>query len=206
LYLDVKPAFTVYDALRNLHRLDIALLESFVTPARSGLNLLAGTVEPQAAGGSAPEFAKLFDLLVNAYSHVVVDLSTRQDAVARTVAGLSDLVLLVAQTDVASLWSAGHLYQRFLEAETRERVRLILNRFRRMPGFRDSDAEIASGAKLLAKIPNNYALVAGAVDRGLPLVTENHSDVARAMADLATALVHPEENRSKTFSLFRRAV
>ena len=42
LHMNLKPLFTVSDAVRNLHRLDSSLLESFMTRHEGGLQLLAG--------------------------------------------------------------------------------------------------------------------------------------------------------------------
>ena len=63
-------------------------------------------VEPSTA-----EFARLFDMLVSHFRYVVVDTSTRLDATTRLVCNLSETVLLVAHTDVASLWSAARIQQ-----------------------------------------------------------------------------------------------
>ena len=49
LHMNLKPQFTVADAIRNLHRLDSSLLESFMTRHSGGLQLLAGA--NTAAGG-----------------------------------------------------------------------------------------------------------------------------------------------------------
>src|SRR5437899_4821109 len=45
LHLNLKPGFTVMDALRNLHRLDGTLLEGYMGRHERGLQLLAGTTE-----------------------------------------------------------------------------------------------------------------------------------------------------------------
>src|SRR5262249_32912844 len=111
LHLNLKPLFSIADAIRNLHRLDSSLLESFMTRHQNGLQLLAGTAAPLAVEPSTAEFARLFDMLVNHFRYVVVDASTRNDATARLVGNLSETVLLVAQTDVASLWSAARVQQ-----------------------------------------------------------------------------------------------
>src|SRR5437867_10241648 len=63
LHMNLKPLFTVMDAIRNLHRLDSSLLESFVTRHNSGLQLLAGPNMPVVAEPTTAEFARLFDLL-----------------------------------------------------------------------------------------------------------------------------------------------
>ena len=80
-------------------------------------------------------------MLVTHYRYVVVDISSRLDAACRLVSNLSECVLLVACTDVASLWSAARVQQYLGETGHRERVRLVLNRFRKVPGFSEADAE-----------------------------------------------------------------
>src|SRR5450432_1958777 len=46
LHMNLKPTFTIADALSNLHRMDSSLLESFTTRHSGGLQLLAGTNAP----------------------------------------------------------------------------------------------------------------------------------------------------------------
>jgi pilus assembly protein CpaE len=204
LHLNVKPLFTVSDALRNLHRLDSSLLESFMTRHADGLQLLAGANMPAPIEPSTAEFARLFDMMVNHFRYVVVDCSSRLDATTRLVCNLSEAVLLVGHTDVASLWSAARVLQYLGETGGRERVRLVLNRFRKIPGFTEADAEAAAGAKLLWKIPNNYFAVSTAIDRGNPLMQQNHTEIARSFAGLAAALTQNDlEVKRSTWSLFK---
>src|SRR5438105_8370221 len=198
LHLNLKPLFTVADAIRNLHRLDSSLLESFMTRHAEGLQLLAGTNAPAAIEPSTAEFARLFDMLVNHYRYVLVDASSRLDAATRLVCNLSETVLLVAHTDVASLWSAARVLQYLGETGGRERVRLLLNRFRKVPGFSEADAEAAAGAKLLWKIPNQYFAVSAAIDRGVPLMQQTHSEIARSFSGLASTLTQDDDNVKRT--------
>ena len=204
LHLNLKPLFTVTDAIRNLHRLDHSLLESFMTRHSDGLQLLAGTTTPAAVEPSTAEFARLFDMMVNHYRYVVVDTSSRLDGATRLVCNLSETVLLVGHADVASLWSAARVLQYLGETGGRERVRLLLNRFRKIPGFSESDAEAAAGAKLIWKIPNSYFAVSAAIDRGIPLMQQNHTEIARAFTGLAGVLTqNDEEVKRTTWSLFK---
>jgi pilus assembly protein CpaE len=204
LHLNVKPVFTVSDAIRNLHRLDSSLLESFMTRHADGLQLLAGATAPTAVEPSTAEFARLFDMLVSHYRYVVVDASGRLDGATRLVSNLSETVLLVAHTDVASLWSAARILQYLSETGGRERVRLVLNRFRKIPGFTESDAEAAAGAKLLWKVPNHYFAVSTAIDRGIPLMQQNHTEIARSFSGLASLLTQNDDETKRTaWSLFK---
>jgi pilus assembly protein CpaE len=204
LHMNLKPMFTVGDAIRNLHRLDHSLLESFMTRHEGGLQVLAGPNAPVLMEPSTSEFARLFDMLVGHYRYVVVDASTRMDPVTRLVSNLSQTVLLVAHADVASLWSAARIQQYLGEAGGRDRVQLLLNRFRKIPGFSETDAETAAGIKLLWKIPNQYFAVATAIDRGIPLMQQNHTEVARAFTGLAARLTENDADvRREARSLFR---
>ena len=204
LHLNVKPVFSVADATRNLHRMDASLLESFMTRHSGGLQLLAGASVPAAVDPSTAEFVRLFDMLVTHYRYVVVDNSTRFDAASRLIANVSETVLLVACTDVASLWSAARVQQYLGETGTRERVRLVLNRFRKVPGFSEADAEAAVGAKLLWRIPNQYFAVSSAIDRGTPLMEQSHTEIARCFAGLAQELTRNDVDvKRAAWSLFK---
>jgi len=204
LHMNLKPVFTVADAIRNLHRMDASLLESFMTRHSGGLQLLAGTNVPAAVDPSTAEFVRLFDMLVTHFRYVVVDASSRFDAVSRLIASLSETVLLVACSDVASLWSAARVQQYLGEAGSRDRVRLILNRFRKVPGFSEADAETAVGAKLLWRIPNQYFAVSAAIDRGTPVMDQRNSEMARCFAGLVQELTRNDTDVKRgAWSLFK---
>ena len=204
LHMNLKPAFNVADAMRNLYRMDASLLESFMTRHTGGLQLLAGTNVPAAFDPTTAEFVRLFDMLVSHFRYVVVDLSSRFDAASRLIASLSETVLLVACSDVASLWSAARVQQYLGEAGSRERVRLVLNRFRKVPGFSEADAEAAVGAKVVWRVPNQYFAVSSAIDRGTPVMDQRNSEIARCFAGLAQELTRNDAEVKRTaWSLFK---
>ena len=204
LHMNLKPLFTVADATRNLHRMDASLLESFMTRHSGGLQLLAGTNIPAAMDPSTAEFVRLFDMLVTHYRYVVVDSSSRFDAATRLIASLSENVLLVACSDVASLWSAARVQQYLGETGSRERVRLVLNRFRKVPGFSEADAEAAVGAKVIWRVPNQYFAISSAIDRGTPVMDQRTSEIARCFSGLAQELTRNDADvKRAAWSLFK---
>lgn len=204
LHMNLKPAFNVADATRNLHRMDSSLLESFMTRHSGGLQLLAGTNVPAAVDPTTAEFVRLFDMLVAHFRYVVVDASSRFDAASRLIASLSETVLLVACSDVASLWSAARVQQYLGESGSRDRVRLVLNRFRKVPGFSEADAETAVGAKVVWRVPNQYFAVSSAIDRGTPVMDQRNSEIARCFAGLAQELTRNDADVKRTaWSLFK---
>lgn len=204
LHMNLKPLFNVTDAIRNLHRLDSSLLESFMTRHSGGLQLLAGPNVPVPSEPSTSDFARLFDMLMGQFRYVVVDASTRIDPTSRLICTLSQSVLMVVNADVTSLWSAARVHEYLAETGDREKISLVLNRFRKIPGFSESDAEAAAGVKLLWKIPNQYFAVSTAIDRGVPVMAQNNTEIARAFAGLAARLTENDlDVKRKAWSLFK---
>jgi MinD-like ATPase involved in chromosome partitioning or flagellar assembly len=132
--------------------------------------------------------ARLFDLLVNHYRYVVVDASSRLDSTTHLLSDLSNAVLLVAQTDVVSLWSAGRIHAYLEEGGGRNRLRIVLSRYKKIPGFTDEDVENSTRCKVLWKIPNAFQAISPAIDHGTPVVLQENQEVSRSFRALAAAL------------------
>jgi pilus assembly protein CpaE len=204
LHLNLKPSFTISDAVSNLHRLDSSLLDSFMARHGNGLQVLAGSGTPTAIEPSASDFARLFDTLVGMFHYIVVDASSRLDSATRLASNLSEKTLLVAHADVATLWSAGRVAQYLGESGSRERFSLILNRYRKVAGFNESEAEAAIGAPVLWRIPNQYFAVSTAIDRGVPVMHQGNTEISRSITGLADYLTKDDLERKRTaWSLFK---
>jgi pilus assembly protein CpaE len=204
LHLNLKPAFTVSDAITNLHRLDSSLLDSFMARHDRGLQLLAGAANPTAIDPSAADFARLFDTMVGLFRYIVVDASSRLDSATRLVSNLSERILLIAHADVASLWSAGKVAQYLGESGSRDRFALVLNRYRKVAGFNEAETEAAIGAPVLWRIPNQYFAVSAAIDRGVPVMQQGTTEIARSIAGLAELLTKDDLDVKRTaWSLFK---
>jgi len=188
LHLNLRPQFGVLDALQSLHRMDVSLLEGLMTPTKEGLHLLAGPQQPYPTEPTPGELARLFDLLVNHYRFVVVDASSRLDPTTRLLSDLSNAVLVVAQTDVVSLWSVGRIHSFLEDGSDRDRLRVLLNRYKKIPGFTDEDVEHATNCKVLWKVPNAFHSVSPAIDHGTPIVLQENLEISRSYKALAAAL------------------
>jgi pilus assembly protein CpaE len=204
LHLNLKPNFTISDAVTNLHRLDSSLLDSFMARHEDGLQILAGSTVPGTIDPSTSDFARLFDTIVGRFQYVVVDISSRLDSAARLVSNLSEKILLIAHADVASLWSAGRVAQYLGESGTRDRFALVLNRYRKVAGFNEAETEVAIGAPVLWRIPNQYFAVASAIDRGVPLMQQGNTEIARSISGLAEYLTKDDlDVKRRAWSLFK---
>jgi pilus assembly protein CpaE len=194
LHLNLRPQFGVLDALQNLHRMDGSLLDGLMTPTREGLHLLAGPQQPYPTEPTPGELARLFDLLVSHYRFVIVDASSRLDAATRLLSDLSNAVLVVAQTDVVSLWSAGRIHTFLEEGTGRDRLRMVLNRYKKIPGFTEEDVEQVTHCKVLWKIPNAFQAVSPSIDHGTPVVLQDGPEISRSFRALAQTLADASSN------------
>lgn len=205
LHLNAKPTFTVADAIRNSQRLDDDLLDGYMTRCKGDLHLLAGLPEAFGEEIATEAIARIFDVLVTRYRYVIVDVSTRLDRTLRTVCDLSQTVLLVGLLDVPSLWSVAKVRSYLVDASACSQIGLVLNRFRKLPGFSETEIESATQTKIICRVPNHYAAVSSAIDRGVPLIEQNHSELARTFVNLAQLLIEgeaKEERKTRMGSLF----
>ena len=194
LHLNLRPQFGVLDALQNLHRMDGSLLDGLMTPTKEGLHLLAGPQQPYPAEPTPGELARLFDLLVSHYRFVIVDASSRLDPATRLLSDLSNAVLVVAQTDVVSLWSAGRIHSFLEEGSGRDRLRIVLNRYKKIPGFTEEDVEQVTNCKVLWKIPNAFQAISPSIDHGSPVVLHEGPEISRSFRGLAQTLADASSN------------
>jgi Flp pilus assembly CpaE family ATPase len=109
------------------------------------------------------------------------------DSTTRLLADLSNFVLIVVQTDIVSLWSADRI-RTFLEGDAQGKgLRLVLNRYKKIPGLAEADIEKATGCQLLWKLPNSYQEIAPAIGKGVP-VAQGNQELGRSFRSLARLL------------------
>jgi pilus assembly protein CpaE len=190
LHLSANPSFGIATALRSLGRLDQSLVEGLITHCECGIDLLAGMESPADFDVPADGLRRLFELLTERYRYVIVDASSRLDPMLRSTCDASDLVLLVADANtLALLWSAARV-QRYLAGDRSvyDKIQLVLNRFDPKFPLSDTDAEAATDAHVLWKIPSEALVVGPSVDSGVPVVLKKNSEAGKSLKGLAAAV------------------
>lgn len=102
-------------------------------------------------------------------------------------------MLMVTQTDLVSLWSAGRIRTFLEEGNSRIRPRLVMNRYKKLLGFTEDDIEKVTNCKVLSKIPDSY-MVGLAIDKGVPVVFQDKHGVGQSFVSLAKLLAAEEES------------
>jgi Flp pilus assembly CpaE family ATPase len=119
---------------------------------------------------------------------VLVDCSNRIDNATRLLAERSTMALMVAHAEVVSLWSARNIHTFLEEGVKNNRLRLVLNRYKKIAGFGEANIENATGCPVLWKLPNDYQLMKTSIDDGVPIVTQGNHDLCRSLRSLAGLL------------------
>src|SRR6202022_981168 len=106
-----------------------------------------------------------------------------------------------AHTYVFLLWSAGRIYAFLQDGAGRDRLRIVINRYKKIPGFTDEDVEKATNCKVLWKVPNNFQVVAPAIDKGSPVAAQGNHEIGRSYQGLAAELAGATTNAAGALSL-----
>ena len=173
-YLDIEPRLNLSEIEPRPERLDRQLLEVMLSHHSSGLAVVAAPNRPAEMRSFDPDVVtRLLDLVSSNFDYVVIDMPRTWFSWTDSVLLGSNRLFIVSETTVPGLRHAKQLVEAI-----RERMgdgpqpQVIINRFTQKmfsSSLRRSDIEQAIGEAFLACVPNDYALVREAIDRGVPL-------------------------------------
>ncbi|MBV9260217.1 MAG: response regulator receiver protein [Pseudolabrys sp.] len=173
-YLDLEPRLNLNEIEPRPDRLDRQLLEVMLSYHASGLTVVAAPNRPAEMRSFDPDVVtRLLDLVSGHFEYVVFDMPRTWFSWTDNVLLGSDHLYVVSESTVPGLRHArnlvGAMKERFAE---RVNPRVVVNRFQYAmfsPALRRADLEQTLGNAFAAAIPNDYALVREAIDRGVPL-------------------------------------
>ena len=204
-YLNVKPNFTVSDALSAGHRLDSVLLESYMKSSH-GFQLLAGFRDLGADTSlSGDRLSQLLDVTQRTFEHIVVDLPANLDEdQAKVIIRYSATIIVILTPDLPAIWRAERLLKYLTALQASDKIRIVLNRSTRSDEITDRDIVRLLGAQLYSKLPNEYSACMRAINSGSLLETANSKHLSRAIAALAAEMagLSEVESRRGLFGLF----
>jgi len=190
LNLDLHPEKGLKEAIEAVDGLDRLALAGYVTRHRSGLHVL-GTLPSQLllpSDVADPRLGRLFELLVQTYNQVVIDLPCIIDPLFNLVAERATQILLVLQQDFQNIRN-GQKLQRILKDELQvpaDRINLVVNRFERHNSITIEHIQEGLQMSPVSVIPSDFRLVSGAANLGIPVLEHSpDSAVSRAIAELA---------------------
>ena len=173
-YLDLEPRLNLAEIEPRPDRLDRQLLEVMLSYHTSGLAVVAAPNRPAEMRSFDPDVVtRLLDLVSSNFEYVVFDMPRTWFSWTDSVLLGSNKLFVVSETTVPGL----RLGKQLVAAIT-ERLgegpnpQVIVNRFQQRvfgSGLKFGDLQQVLGDAFTAVIPNDYALVREAIDRGVPL-------------------------------------
>jgi len=215
VWLDIIPEHSIRDIAENITRLDYGLLKRSLTRHDCGAYLLPRPVELEQNAIVRPDdLRRILALLKATFSHLFVDISKSFSRLDLAVMEVSDRILLVTQLDLSCLRNVIRTMQLLDQFPSiRGKVDIIVNRV----GLDESDISLqkaleAIGQSVFWQIPNDYAVMIGCRNNGIPLPQfAPRSRVARSFSDMvdrfdvvddAAAGEEVTRKRSGLFGLF----
>lgn len=186
---------SIADLARNIERLDMNFLKrALVKHEGTGLSILRHPLEI-AEGGLVHEqhVERILNLLKISYTHLVLDLSKALLPTDLMALRMADMILLVAQLELASLRNVVRMIHTLGgEDNMADKVRVVVNRQGAdsvEEGISLKKAEEVIGKPIFWQVPNDTKSVIGARVAGQPLVKyAPKSRVQQSIQGLAQAL------------------
>lgn len=189
---DARPARTLIDVCRDIHRLDINLLESSVVRVSPQFAILAAPAEPDPAEDLNPDHIEtIVHLARRHYDFVLIDLGRQVNTTSVRVLDNADSILLVMQQSLPDLRGARHLLEIFgTLGYRRDKVHLVLNRQESGAPLSVVEVERVLDHRVGTRVPNNFEVANDSVNQGMPVLQlARSSSIAKCLADWVNRLV-----------------
>jgi len=193
VFLGADPRFTVVDALENTARYDEAFFRGLVTKTKGGPDLLAsadhihlGTVTPQ-------RVRTLIEFASDLYEFVVLDVP-RSDAATLDCLDVTTSIVIVANQELATARGASRIGTALKQRYGADRVRIVVTRYDPAADIAQADVERVTGVTVVRTIPSDYRSAVQALNRGRPVVVDNHNALSASYVAFAKQIAKLEEN------------
>jgi pilus assembly protein CpaE len=196
-YLDLEPRLDLKEIEPRPERLDRQLLEVMTAYHPSGLAVIAAPNHPAEMRSFDPDMVtRLLDLVSSHFNYVVIDMPRTWFSWTDSVLLGSNRLFIVSEMTVPGLKHAKQLVAAISERLGEgKRPGVIINRFEQRllgAGLRKGDIEQTLGKDFVAAVPNSYALVREAIDRGVPL--EEVKPGNRITAEINKLIAPPDKS------------
>ena len=199
LFFGAEARFSVLDALQNVQRLDDTYFKSLVVHTTAGPHLLASPDRSSAVPVDAHRVRGLLEFVAGRYSHFVVDIPRSDAATLDALEPVSALVI-VANQELSTVRTAGRMASSLRVKYGAERVQVVVGRHDSKSEIGQADIERATGGRVRFLFPNDYRLAVGALNKGRPFVTDNHTKLASSIGEFARLLAGVPETSARAAS------
>jgi len=184
VFLGSEPRFSVLDALDNVKRLDAAYFRGLVVHSKSGPDLLGASGRPVTGTFDAGRLRELLDFATQMHSYTVLDVP-RSDTTVLDALDAATKIVIVANQELATVRNASRMAATLRHRYGEERLQLVLTRTDRRAEIGHEDVERTVGLDICHTFPSDYRMALQAMNKGRPIVVDNHNDLSAAFVAFA---------------------
>lgn len=210
LYLGLDGARYHFDELiRNVNRLDSALLRGFIAKHSSGLEVLASPESHDPSRSVDPDaLERTLEFLRGEYDYVILDCQTTLEETTLAVMDRSDQIYLVATPDIGAVRDLSRYIDGLSHNEsTASRLHVVINRYSSHGAIAIEQIEKAIRVPVEVRLSNAYAECLRAINVGEPVAATRKSEYSSQFARWAQIITGASESKpapasKKSFSFF----
>jgi len=191
--MGVQPRYTYVDIIKNFHRIDEELFQSFLEEDESGVQVLASPLS--AVGADAPSASELQDLTTlcrQYFDYVVVDGGSLLTGHLKPLLEASDDRLLVVTPELPTLRNLKVALEMVGRSNGKAPPQLVLNQYKEGLGLTSRDVEDGLGHRLALVLDRDDMRVLQSINMGRPEVLSGRSRFAKEVMSLGRKLVGAE--------------
>ncbi len=191
--LGLRPSLTLGDLIEAGARIDGDLLRATTARHASGLHVLASPPDMLPLESlSSDQLLQIVELAAREFGTVLVDLPTNWTNWSLSLLARSDVILLVTEMTIPSLYRARRQLDLIRSQELDDiDVRVVVNRYEKglLKTIRVADVRETLGHDVSFTVANEHSLMCAAIDRGVPITDiKRKSALAKDLDGLDTGL------------------
>jgi len=195
LYLGLgRHPYSFYELVHNTDRLDVDLLQGFLSQHPSGLDVLDAPEAIHAFPHAASEAIEhTLAFLTENYQFIIIDAPPGLTEDTCAAIRQSDRLAIVITPELPAVRNALRAIEYLTSLHyPEENIDIVLNRYSRRSALSEQEIEAALHREIAVRVPNNYALIINAINAGIPLEQDNRSELPVAFDYWADRLIGEE--------------
>jgi pilus assembly protein CpaE len=193
-FLDIRPPYSVADALQNIDRMDESFIQGLVVKYDNGLLVLTAPARPEPPY-DAERVQVMLEILRTQFDYIVIDARHDYDAATMAALDTSDSILLLAAPNVASVRSATAAIAALRQSGMdMTKIKPVISRERTGVDVDTKHVRETLGMPIFWATPNDYASTVSAINHGRPLMSGGSSSkLMVSVRGLAEKLATPSK-------------
>ena len=197
-----ESAYSIADAVRNLHRLDASYWRALVSNGYPNVQVVSAPSTPAAKEIRSTDLRHVMTFARMQYDWTVADLGRNLDPSSLSTLESIDEAYLVTTSELPALHQAKQVVRLLVESGySREKIHLVMNRTPRHLDVTIDELENMLGVPVVATIPEDHeglheSLVEGKLVSSSSNLGKHYARLTRKIAGVR------EDSRKKKFSLF----